>query len=338
MAARYVVRSASINGFFAEVGEHAEPILREVGVDPDQLSVADNPIEIGQLHQMLALAAGRLNRPDLGMRLAQHQSVGDLGLLGKVLSCAATLREAFAIAQRYMSLHSSAEHWQLHQFAGRVQVARVELGQSDHQAQQYHEMALAVFHRMSCLLSGEQLRPLRVTFAHSQVGPMKLYQQHFGCEVLFDQEHDSLSYPAAVFRRPLPVLAHRHKVERAGYIQAARDQLEENLELNIRNLITELLGLKEISVNSIAALLNLHPRSLQRRLKQEHLVFRDLLQDVRVNLACWHLQASRCDITSLSDMLGYSDLSSFSRAFRRRMGVSPAQWRQRVKVDAVAPC
>lgn len=336
MAIRYAVRSAAISGFLVEAGDAANAILREAGIDPSQLDLADTPIEIAQLQRLLAVAAERLDRPDFGLRVAQHQGLEMLGLLGNVLSGASTLQELCSIGQRYMSLHSTAEHWQLQTFAGQVHVIRAEHGDPNPLAQQYHEMAIAVFHRVARQLSGQHQRPLRVAFAHSQVGPLKHYLQYFGCDVLFDQEHDCLVYPESAFYAPLPQKDQYQSKEAEDYLASASAQLEDNLELQIRNMITELIGLQDISIERVAALLNLHPRSLQRRLKEQNLEFRDLVQDVRIKLACWHLQASRCDITRLSDMLGYSDLSSFSRAFRRRIGVSPAQWRQQIRQSPAA--
>ncbi|WVM93038.1 AraC family transcriptional regulator ligand-binding domain-containing protein [Halopseudomonas pachastrellae] len=104
MALRYVVRSAAISGFQAEAGDLATAIMREAGIQPEQLEAADLPMDVSQLQHLLAIASLRLERPDLGLSLARHQDLDMLGLLGKVLRGASTLQEAFTIAQRYMSL------------------------------------------------------------------------------------------------------------------------------------------------------------------------------------------------------------------------------------------
>lgn len=109
MAIRYVVRSAAISGFLVEAGDAADAVLREAGIDPGQLELADTPIDIAQLQRLLAVAAERLQRPDFGLRVAQHQGLEMLGLLGHVLRGASTLQEVCSIGQRYMSLHSTAQ-------------------------------------------------------------------------------------------------------------------------------------------------------------------------------------------------------------------------------------
>lgn len=335
MAIEYVVRSGAITGFYAEAGDQAAALLQEAGIDPALLEQSDSRIAITQLHDLLAIAADRLNCTDFGLRVASHQGIQMLGLLGQVLSSSPTLQEAMTTAQRYMSLHTTADHWQAQRFSGQVQVIRIEHGPPSSNAQQFREMAIGAFIQFARLFSGQSQRPLRVTFAHSQISPLKRYLQYFGCDVLFDQEHDSLIYPESFFLQPTPVHPDA-AAEASRYLAAARERVQENLELQLRTLISDSMGLHEPTLEHIAELLDMHPRSLQRKLQAENLVFRELVQDVRITFACWHLKASRFDITSLSDMLGYSDLSSFSRAFKRRLGVSPARWRQQIRQSAAA--
>ena len=56
------------------------------------------------------------------------------------------------------------------------------------------------------------------------------------------------------------------------------------------------------------------------------MTFRSLLRDVRMSLAQRHLDEDRYNVTEVAFMLGYSDQSTFTRAFRRWHGVSPGQF------------
>ena len=75
-------------------------------------------------------------------------------------------------------------------------------------------------------------------------------------------------------------------------------------------------------------MLSLAPRTLQRRLQSRGTSFSKLLEDVRIETARRHLANSQLSLTQLAAILGYSDLSAFSRAFRRRIGKSPQQWQK----------
>lgn len=68
--------------------------------------------------------------------------------------------------------------------------------------------------------------------------------------------------------------------------------------------------------------------SLQRRLREEGLSFTSLVDNVRCEMAKYYLQQHQLPISEMALLLGYSEVSAFSRAFRRWFSISPRQWRQ----------
>ncbi len=108
------------------------------------------------------------------------------------------------------------------------------------------------------------------------------------------------------------------------------DMLDVNipLEAQVRSLILEALPSGEPDLARISELMGLHPRTLQRRLARRGVQFRQILLDVRIQNACWHLRNSTVDITRLSLMLGYQDVTAFTKAFRRVTGLAPRDWRR----------
>ncbi len=59
-----------------------------------------------------------------------------------------------------------------------------------------------------------------------------------------------------------------------------------------------------------------------------------MLNEIRISTACWHLEASNMDITLLSEILGYSDISAFSRAFKTQKQCSALQWRKQRQLSS----
>ncbi|MFT5594266.1 MAG: transcriptional regulator GlxA family with amidase domain [Oceanicoccus sp.] len=96
----------------------------------------------------------------------------------------------------------------------------------------------------------------------------------------------------------------------------------------VSSLIQQTMGDKKPLIDNIATLLGLSRRSLQRRLTAKEVVFKTLLHDIRIKTACWYLTSSTIDITLLAEILGYSDASGFSRAFKKTIGQSPMKWKQ----------
>lgn len=82
------------------------------------------------------------------------------------------------------------------------------------------------------------------------------------------------------------------------------------------------------SGDAVAEVLTLHRRTLNRRLKALGTSFRDVLEDVRFEAACQLLGSTQVSLDDIAAALGYAGVSPFSRAFRRRAGSAPGQWRR----------
>lgn len=331
MSIRYEVRSAALTGLPAEVtalGGNLDDLLAAVGLNRTALADGDRLIRIEQVIRLLCEAARQLACPDLGLRVAGHQGLQMLGPLGRLLAREADLHGAFSAAQRYLALHNKAEHWRLSAVGDQVEVRRIEHFFAQEGGQQYREMAIAACARMVRAMGGANLHPLRIAFSHSPVASFACYRRHLGCEVLFDQEHDCLIYAASVLQRPVLAMARRDEQHLDDYLRTLLDGLQDSLELQVRSLITQTLGMRQHSLGHIAQLLCLHPRTLQRRLRAEGLHFKQLVHRVKMDTASWHVQASNMPLTLLADVLGYADLAAFSKAFRNEFGQSPSAWRQ----------
>ena len=103
---------------------------------------------------------------------------------------------------------------------------------------------------------------------------------------------------------------------------------EMNFVDKVRLVIKQKLGQQKAFKDIVSDQLDLHPKDLQRRLEQEGTSFRELLSDVRFEMAKKHLVTSEVSLSQLSAFLGYRDVSSFSRAFKNKHAMSPATWRK----------
>ncbi|WP_227712501.1 helix-turn-helix transcriptional regulator [Marinobacter zhanjiangensis] len=95
----------------------------------------------------------------------------------------------------------------------------------------------------------------------------------------------------------------------------------------VRPLITRHLARGKVKVASVAAELNMSRYTLYKKLKEENLTFAGLLEDVRREQALKYLRDSNRSLSEVAELLGFSELSAFSRAFKRWMGKSPAEFR-----------
>ncbi|MBB3018772.1 AraC-like DNA-binding protein [Microvirga lupini] len=83
------------------------------------------------------------------------------------------------------------------------------------------------------------------------------------------------------------------------------------------------------SAATVARLFSMHRRTLNRHLRTEGHAFRQVANEVRFEIACQLLQNTDMGLSQIAAVMRYSELSAFTRAFRRWSGQTPSAWRAR---------
>jgi AraC-like DNA-binding protein len=100
-----------------------------------------------------------------------------------------------------------------------------------------------------------------------------------------------------------------------------------SIKLQVEARLVEQLSSGHATQESIAKALNLSPRTLQRKLKEEGTTYKQLLDTTRRELAAQYVKESHLSVNEITFLLGFSEPANFSRAFKRWTGVSPSQYR-----------
>jgi AraC-like DNA-binding protein len=103
----------------------------------------------------------------------------------------------------------------------------------------------------------------------------------------------------------------------------------------VRLAIQEKLTGRRPTMEDIADVLHVSPRTLQRRLQDDGYRFQRVLEEARRHLARHYLALSHLDLNDAAFLLGYNDAGSFVRAFRAWEGVPPARWRDEQRSSPV---
>jgi AraC-like DNA-binding protein len=175
--------------------------------------------------------------------------------------------------------------------------------------------------------AGRPVRPRFVALRHPCRADPALYQSAFGVPVEFDAETNSLRFDATTAETVLPTdnpevsllmdeLAERYMAELQPQPVATR----------VRRVLRELLPTGEVGQETVAARLNCSLSTLQRQLQAEGLNYRNVLDATRRSLADAYLKEARFTQAEIAYLLGFSDQSNFSRAYRRWTGQSPSEY------------
>ena len=160
------------------------------------------------------------------------------------------------------------------------------------------------------------------------------YGDVFGAPVRFGAPEDRICFTAGEWEAPTELADEalvRLLEDHARIIAEGMPQATVGFRRDVEQAIVAALP-SGGSAATVARALNVSVRTLQRRLIDAGISFRDLSDTVRRRLAEGYLKDARVSIADVTALLGFSEESAFSRAFHRWTGESPGRWRRRVPV------
>ncbi|MBM37458.1 MAG: hypothetical protein CMO97_00100 [Woeseia sp.] len=104
---------------------------------------------------------------------------------------------------------------------------------------------------------------------------------------------------------------------------------QDNIAGQLKRRLGELMARGEANADAACRALKLSRRTLQRRLKDEKTCFQKVLQEVRALLAVNYLSDSRLQSHEIAMLLGYSNISTFTTAFKSWYDMPPSEYRQK---------
>ena len=326
----YLVRSACLTGY-AELARSLglDPflLLKEAGLDRDCLFHPDSKISVDGVRRLWEVSARAARIDDFGLRLAEARPLSFLGPISLAVRDAATLREALKSASRYLPLHHEGVTLSLEKMGG-LAICKLEVLDGHSPARQSMEVAVGVTHRLIRRLLGDAWRPRPVWFSHSAPADMTTYISMFGPWVELGRDCSGILLEASDLDAPLPAsdpMLERHVKQQ--YLEPMLAQVSVTLSKKVRQLVYELLPSGRCSVEQLASRLVMHPRTLHRYLAREGETCSSIVDAVRGDLARRYVEDQGRSLSEVSDLLGFSALSSFSRWFHTRFSCSPMSWR-----------
>jgi AraC-like DNA-binding protein len=310
-------------------GIDVKPLAEKAGLTIQQIEDRTARIPVHNQIQFLELAAVALGDELLGFHLAREYDRRQIGLLHYVLASSETLGDAMQRAARYSTIVNegvAVRYIQRDDIAIGVDYVGVARHFDRHQI----EFWMTGLVRSCRELTGRQLLPLRVQFAHHRHGDWSELTAFFGCEVEFDAGVDQATFSGS--SKDLAVVGsdpylNDLLIASCEAALAQRTTRSGNLRSDIENAIAPLMPHGKASVAEIARRLGLSQRTLARRLAAEGLTFGKILDEMRADLAQRHVRDSAYSISQIAWLLGYQEASAFTHAFKRWTGTTPRAMR-----------
>ena len=324
------VRTATLDGYLGlarSVGLDPARILTNAGLAVADLAVPDKWVPAAVVSRVLERSANESGVEDFGLRLAGLRRLATLGPLSVVLSQEPDLRSALTLLCRYEHSYNEALRMRLDE-DGDLATMRLwfEFGEPA-PTRQATELATAALLGIVRELLGRQWEPLSICFTHRAPESLDGHRAVFGPRLQFGHEFSGLVFYA--------VELDAANMASDPLLRPYADQLRQALGAppaatvtgQVTQLVEMLLPLGRCSTRQAARNLGVTQRTLHRQLAAEGQSFSVIVHTTREALAERYLSTDRYSLTDVSELLGFTAPSAFSRWFRQRFGVSPTQWR-----------
>jgi AraC-like DNA-binding protein len=311
-----------------ELGFDPVAVLGQAGFAPAYFSDPDMPIPYGTATALAMHCAKATDCEHLGLLLTERAGPDTLGLPGLLLTSASDVRTGLRGLVHYMDLHDRGAIVTLHEdgddaYLGYAIVTEVA------GAEQAYDMAMMVGCNLMRSLCGAGWNPSEVLLQRQRPASDAPWRRCFRAPVRFGAARCALKFPASWLALSLPAanpMLHRFLQNEADRLQGL---MGKGFVDEVRRLVQGMAARPPCTASHVARLLDVHERTLNRRLQAEGTSFSQLRDGALHTMALQMLGASSMPLADVAMALDYSEASAFIRAFTRWSGQTPDRWRRR---------
>jgi len=315
-----------------QIGLNGRDLCAQSDIDYERLTDVDGRVDQDKITKLWECAVTATGNDALALNLAGNVTSDALHLLGYSMMSSKTLLEGCQRFVRYQRVVGELFDISMSLVAGSYEFDFGYRANDETYVPQSIDAAMSVMVAYTRWLTQCQgTSPQSVYLMREEPSNTKPYTELFQCPVFFSQARNQMRYAQSTMVLVIPTaqkeLAILHDQLLGGYL----DQLD---KLNITDLVEEKVirmlpsGLPKAAL--VAEALNISSRTLHRRLSEAGLNFQTCLEQVRKKLARAYLDQSigsaDLSLKEVAYLLGFSEPSSFYRAFKRWYGQTPGQF------------
>ncbi len=306
-------------------------LLERAGIDARLLEKPENRVPFERQQALWGLAIEAAGDTPFGLHFARCIQPTNFGLVGYMAMNCRTIAECFDAIVDYQFLAGQGGEFSLDRQAGVTALSYTPINPEHPVSSQRVVGLLAATLSVGRWLVGGAFRPRRTEFTQRQPASVAAYEEFFGAPVQFGQRANRMLFDESVTDLPVPNASEellQLLSERANRLLDSASR-HAGIASRVASLLATQLGNTVPDRALIAAQLGMSERTLQRRLQEEGTSYQEILDNTRRYLARELLASTRVPLAAVASQLGFSEPSTFFRAFKKWEGMTPGQFRDR---------
>ncbi len=324
--------AVAVGKALASYGVESQCLADEFNID---LSAAERPnyrINADDMGCFYEAALLKSEDTAFALRVAKHTSPATFHALGFAALASDNVANLIKLVQQYagvlserasISLESKGDNYWL-----TLQVPK-ERPVGSHLA--IEAVMAAMFYFTKYFQHVKKIQLLQVHFKSDSLEKEKTYREFFDCPVVFSSHCNGFVFPVSAIDKKLPMANEAVANASIHVVEEYLSELttDDFLKAVQQHIQTQLL--MDISQEAVAKALCMSVRTLQRRLLDLGFTFREVVEDVKYSLAKPLLTDPKNSLDSVAQKIGFSEQSSFTRAFKRWSNMTPGQFRKQFR-------
>jgi AraC-like DNA-binding protein len=305
--------------------------LKEVGLSRTDVARPDGRIPYAAYMGLIERAALLLDEPGYGLKLGISHGVRDSGLVGFVALNSPTLGDALANVERYISVTNEGLDVVFEALGSGGALRFREFDGPMRGLRHHAEQASALLVKGAREMTDRKAAPLCVEFMHGRPNAAVDYERLLGCPVRFQAAWDAVVFSQEALELPVVGADNRllRVLEGACRRILGRRPRKDDLVHSVREYVVKRLKNGAPPFDDVARDFNMSSKTLERRLAGHHASYRDLVDDIRCDLAKHLLANTDVRLHQIAYTLGYSEPGPLVRAFKRWADETPMQYRRK---------
>jgi AraC-like DNA-binding protein len=272
-----------------------------------------------------------------GLHLGESLQLAALGIVGEIIKSSKTVGEAVtnaaALVEHVTSWFNMTVTKNSKVFTIHINPLKADWRSNVPAVQMLDVLMVLVIHELDGLLL-HKITPLSVSYMPAITNTGE-YERVFRCRPVAKSRKNAITFDSSFWNEPVITanyeLQHFLKEKMTTALNAVKNT--ERLSDKISSYLIGNAYLGVLSLEETAANFHMSPRTMQRRLKEEEVSFQQLADRARQDLAVQALEQGRYTVKEIAYMMGYNELSAFSRAFKRWTGRSPETYRLNISAQ-----